>query len=777
MNVINLFKKTPIVFFSLSFMIGIQVGGIVQSFVFTLIVFGIGFSLLFSNKNQLFLSGLVICFLSFGVGRMQLIMLNQNFLNSLSDDLNGKDMDYEGIVFDIKQTRKGVKYKLRLYNLQDMDIWLYQKQLLNCSVGDTLRGTGEFQIFRRARNPGEFNFQAFFNRQNIYGWIFPKSNEKATVLNSNHLIVRRYIYQIQDTIRNHFQKYAPDESAGLLSALILGDKTDVEPLVKESFTKTGVIHVLAVSGLHVGYVLIVLLLLKNIFRLPWGVDRIVILLGLTLFVMITGGKASVIRASIMAGLYVMAPVFNRSVNVWNIISGAALAILSFRPLDLFDLGFQLSFLAVISIIFFYNWLQTILPEKFIVNKIDSKITRFVWGLLLVSFSAQIGTIPLTAYVFGKIPIISLVANVLIVPLIGILVGIGFLLLFIGWIPLFGFALGNSAWLISKIIIYFTTLFSQIPYSTLSIRFSFFDVLVYFLILVSIILLLKKSQRKIGLIIFLIVANLFTWKWARKSNELEVILLDVGQGDAAIVRFPNDKTMLIDGGERNQYHDMGKEVILPVLSYLGIKKIDWVVMTHPHNDHIGGLVTLFNAIPVDTLWNTIVSYQSWTYKTIMKNAEKSDTFIEIPVGGESKRVTPNIYLLFFAPDSQLYHQDENVNNASFVFKLVYGQTSILFTGDFEFEGDRVLIPYQKLLKSNLLKVAHHGSITSSTDSFLDLVDPELAFISVGVRNKFSHPSPIIIERLMKRNINIHRTDLDGALWLKSNGRAFRKVKWN
>ncbi|MFQ6678249.1 MAG: DNA internalization-related competence protein ComEC/Rec2 [Fidelibacterota bacterium] len=774
---VHLYKKTPFVYISLAFIIGLILGEFINCSSLVIILITVGVGLLFNKKDVLLISGVLICFIAFGSQRMQTTLLHQNRLKSIANKFHDSKIEFRGEIAEIKETEAGYKYRLNLFDIQNIHIWLYQKTKLIATIGDTLTGFGDFQQISSVRNPGEFNFQSFYNRKNIYGWIFPDKNDYVTVRRNSKFHFGRFIYTIQNKIRSHFNEYAPGDAAGLLSALILGDKSDVDPSIKESFVKTGVIHVLAVSGLHVGYVLIVLLLIKNMFHLPWGADRIVVILGLIIFVILTGGKASVVRATIMAALYVMAPVFNRTANIWNIIGGAAMGILCFRPLDLFDLGFQLSFLAVASIIFFYNWFETILPEKLKVSNIGHKVPQFIWGLFLVSIAAQIGTLPLTILVFGKFPLIALIANVLIVPLIGVLVGIGFFILFLGWIPGIGYVLGNTAWLIAKIITFNTHLFSTFSFSTLKMSFTPYEMIAYYLVLLSIVLFFNEIRRKYGFLIILFVLNYSVWKWAFNEKTLDVIFLDVGQGDGIIVKLPDDKIMLIDAGERNRYNDMGKDVVLPVLTYLGIHELNWVVMSHPHNDHIGGIVSLLGEVKIDTLWDTYLPYKSWTYRKIVEYSDSNSIMIQHPKRGETRKLSKNVFVQILAPDSLFAASAHNVNNSSIVFKLIYGKTSILFTGDLEFEGDESLIPYQDLLKSDVLKVAHHGSITSSSESILDLVNPKMSVISVGWKNKFSHPSPFVIDRFKSRKIKIHRTDLSGAFWLKSDGEDIKEYKWN
>lgn len=776
MTFINIFKNNPLIYISVSFIIGLMFGGTEISIIIPLFITALGIGLLFIKRDIYFISGILFCTSSFGWQMMFHEISEMNSKRSNANELHETTISFSSEVMEIQSTEKGFKYKISLNEHHDIDVWFFNKNQLFCEIGDTISGVGEFQEIAAVRNPGEFDFMNYYNRQNLYGWIFADDHYVIHIDKNDAFQINKFIGAVRDKIRNYFNKYASGVAGNLLSALILGDKSDIEPSIRDSFAETGVIHVLAVSGLHVSYVLIILLLLKNMLRLPWGWDRIIVILGLCIFVIITGSKASVVRASIMAGLYILAPVVNRQVKIWNIIAAAGFIILCFNPFDLFDLGFQLSFLAVISIVFFYNWLNETLPEKIRVNNIQNSSVRFIWGLFLVSFAAQIGTLPLTSFVFGKIPIIALIANVFIVPLIGLLVGIGFAILFLSWIPGIGIALGNTAWLIAKIITSMTYYFSNLKYSSIQLTFSPFHILLYFMIIFSIVMLCNSQKRKYGMISILFVSNLLIWKWVMDEKKMDIIFMDVGQGDAAVIILPNDKTMLIDAGQRNQYEDMGNEIVLPVLKYLNIEKLDWVVMSHPHSDHIGGLVSLINEVKIDTVWDSFIPYKSWTYNTIISRAESNEVHVIHPHQGQVMKLSDNVFVEFLAPDSIFAVSEHNVNNASIVFKLSYGATSVLFTGDLEHEGDQFLLPYEEMLKVNVLKVAHHGSITSTTASLLDFIQPNIAVVSVGRKNKFSHPSSIVMERLEERNILIHRTDENGALWLRSDGVTFTEVLW-
>ena len=772
MKLFKYLKRVPFSFITIPYILGLLLGQFQLPIQIVFIFYFIGFLFLLRQEDRAFISGLIIILLSIGWSSMFIQTNDVNGKRNIAIDLDQSDVKVRSLIKNKELTKKGVKYSLEFNGI---DVWFFTKEDIHAEIGDSLIGTGTFTKLEPPRNPGEFDFQSHFNHQGIFGWIFAHKKIKTQIIPNDSFSFHRLVYNVRSTIRDQFQSVSSGVGGDLLSALILGDKSEVDPSITEDFAKTGVIHVLAVSGLHVGYVLIILLIIKNIFGLPWGWDRIVVILGLTAFVILTGFKPSVVRASVMAGLYVLAPVFDRQVNIWNIILFTALIILIIDPMALFQLGFQLSFIAVISIIYFYNWLNIQLPDNLKVSKIENKSVQFVWGLFLVSLSAQIGTLPFTSYYFGKIPIIALIANVFIVPLIGLLVGIGFMILFLGWIPFVGSALGESAWLLSMVITHSTSFFSNIPFSNIEFGFTFIHMFTFFSLIISFILYFH-DRKGLSIMILFLVGNTMIWKWSLSEDQLDVVFMDVGQGDAALVILPNDETILIDAGQRNMHEDMGKDVVLPVLNHFGVQELNWVIMSHPHSDHIGGLVTVMNNIRIMNLVDSYIDYESWTYKSIIDHAQNNGIKTHRFPQGHTMKFGNNILIEYFAPDSVFAVSEHNVNNGSIVFKLTYGETSFLFTGDLEHEGDDLLIPFEEYLKSDVLKVAHHGSITSSTESFIDFVQPEIAVISVGKNNKYDHPSSTVLNRLIQRKIDIHRTDIEGALWLRSDGRSIKEIQW-
>lgn len=319
------------------------------------------------------------------------------------------------------------------------------------SEGDTISSKGEIKKLTGKRNPGDFDFRSHFSRQGNYGRLFIDKKYESQFHFGKLPFLKKWIRLSQNFVRNTLNKSTDSKTSGLLTALLLGDKSTIDENMKEDFANTGVIHVLAVSGLHVGYILIILTIFASVIRIPWGWNRLVIIIGLIAFCALTGGKPSVIRASTMAGLYVITPVLNRPGNIWNIIGFSACLLLAFDPLYIMGLGFILSYSAVVSIIYFYGLFETLLPKKLKPSTIENWFLKNVWSLFLVSLSAQIGTLPITAAYFHKVPIISLVANVMIVPIVGIIVVLGFMILGLSFSPILSELVGNAAWLFQTII--------------------------------------------------------------------------------------------------------------------------------------------------------------------------------------------------------------------------------------------------------------------------------------------------------------------------------------
>jgi competence protein ComEC len=281
-----------------------------------------------------------------------------------------------------------------------------------------------------------------------------------------------------------------------------------------------------------------------------------------------------------------------------------------------------------------------------------------------------------------------------------------------------------------------------------------------------------AKSRILLFLLLLSAILiwtaFLYKPARL---LKATFLDIGQGDSIFLQFPYGGNMLIDGGQGGRY-DMGRRVVA-YLHRQGVRRIDIVVLSHPHDDHVGGLITVLRNLPVDLVLDSGQVHTSYSYEEFLKLIkEKRIPYRIVKAGGEIKGFK-GVKIFILSPLPYLFKgTGSDINNNSLVLKMTYGKASLLFTGDIERGAEKKLLRYGPALQSTLIKVPHHGGRTSSTPAFLDLVNPRAAVISVGRRNPFHHPAPETLRRYKERGVKIYRTDRRGAIIFTSNGRSFR-----
>jgi competence protein ComEC len=568
------------------------------------------------------------------------------------------------------------------------------------------------------------------------------------------------------------------ETFSLLRGLLLADRGEINYETKTHFINAGVIHVLAVSGLNVGFIVLIFLLVFG--RLNLFLRSGITIAGLIFYLILTGASASVFRATVMAVVLIIAYLSNRSTHLINSIAIAALVILIIDPNALYDAGFQLSFSAVISMMLIYPYIENIFNQMSVKNK----IFKYLLVAIGLSLSAQIGTLPFTFYYFSKFSTVSLFANLIVIPAIGVITGIGVITLIISpLIPFLSTYYGSAnniltGWLFD--IINFT---GSLKFSYISIYdYSLLDsILFYVLSFMTIFLFTKLKHRVLKVIaVILFILNIFVLskiddKNLLPDNYLSIMMIDVGQGDSFLIKFPNGKTALVDAGNTTTLFDNGDRVIIPLLNYLGIKKIDYGIVTHIDSDHYGGFVTLI----LNGMIGEIIKPELDTALSKDKRFEELIQKRGVPIKyfNEQKLVVGNSSLYFLYDDSIKSLSGGSTNDRSGIFKMVYGQTSILFTGDVEKKIEKIYAnKYKNFLDSDILKVGHHGSKTSSSEVFLEYVTPEMSLISAGFKNKFGHPSGEIIDRLENLGSTIYRSDLQKAVLLRSDGNEVSIINW-
>ncbi len=646
-------------------------------------------------------------------------------------------------------------------------------------VGDTVALDGTLRTPQAARNPGGFNFRSYLIRHSVTTVMSVNAGNRLHIIGTAEpSFFQTVLDEIRSTTQRGIRRLYRDDNADIMHGLILGERGSIRDEITDAFRDAGVVHILAVSGLHVGIILAMVWIpfgrLSLRFRIPLA------LLVLWCYAFLTGMAPPVVRATFMATSVLLSFASQRLTNPVNNLAAAGALILLVSPQALFLPGFQLSFSAVIAILLGYDRLQWFLLQRFERLR-ESFILKNLASLLALTIMAQVGTLPFVLVYFERISFVGLAANLIVVPLVFVVVAAGVLgvLLHSLWLGAAILFAETSSFALD-IILTVSEWLSSLPFAVMLVP----DVPWLFLtayVLCVVVLLHQRARFLTRLIVvMLIVTASFSFGWAATEAPASAILrltfLDVGQGDATLVEFPNGKNMLIDCGPMVRNYDSGARTVLPYLQRRGIKTLDVLVLTHPDNDHIGGARAILRAFDVRRIYYAC----KWKAEGLQFHV---DSLMKIEGAklydvraGERIALDPTTRAYVLSPprDSDATFAS---NNTSIVLKIIYGKTSFLLTGDAEKEAEAEMVRrYGDLLASDVYKVGHHGSLTSTTLSFILKVKPTHAVISCGRLNRFNHPRQEILTRLKFIGAQVYRTDLEGAIILESDGKDIQRKRW-
>lgn len=655
-------------------------------------------------------------------------------------------------------------YKIRTYgNLRHAEL----------TSGSVIEAEIRLYEFPERRNPHEFNYGRWLHQNGIMAHGELKTVE--TEMNGRFFSWGNVRAAVQQNVDEVFD----EQHAPLVKALVLGYKEELTPETKLHFSRSGLAHIMAVSGLHVGFLVAPFWL---IIPYLWGSEKgkWFGLLFLTLLLIgyagLTGFSASVSRASLMAWFLTCGRIFHRMHHSVNLTAIAAIILLLIKPAQLFDVGFQLSFSAVFIILLVMPQARRLIPAKIRYKKSGAFLT-----LILVSVLVQGGLFPLLIYYFGEFSIVGPLANAVVVPLLSVTVPAALGLSLAG--PLDFWLAGSLpipvqysiGWIHST-----AEFFGSMDASYLTMEHHSVSL---FLIWIAGVLFLASLQipsvRWKWLAVLLLMMNLF-WAEAYLKKEthqhLEVTFLDVGQGDAAHIKTPTGKHILIDAGRWSPGSNSGDRILVPYFEHYGIEKIDALILSHPHADHIGGVEALIENLTIEKIYQSPYEYDSALYKRYMQKAREKNISIKEPMAGSILDIDPAIRIFVLGPEESGAHFS-NPNNHSLVAKLVYGKTSVLFSGDAESEQENQIAGrYGDFLDSDLYKVGHHASNTSSNAAFIGYANPEVSVASLAFHNRFRHPGQETVNRLNQYSSDLKFTSLTGAVKYRSDGENFKLLDW-
>jgi competence protein ComEC len=667
-------------------------------------------------------------------------------------------------------------------------------------------------------NPGSFDYAAYLARRNIFWTATTSRNTAATVLPGRcGWRFMGAIFALRtaalDRIDRMYSKN--DYASGMMQAVLIGESVRLERVWTDDFRRTGTFHALVISGVHVTVLAAVLLFFLRLVPISELSALAATAAAAWLYALVSGFSAPVVRAAGGFTLYTLARACFRRARVMNLLAAVALLYLACDPLQIFDASFQLSFLAVAAIgslaapllesttapyarglssisnpdldphlesrVAQFRveirlaaetlWLWTRMPLRWAQEFLSLSLRSlfFAFEMVMISASMQIGlALPMAEY-FHRVSFTGLSANLLIVPAMNAVVPLGFMAIFTGWRwtgSLAGALLRFSA----RVAGWHANLEPawRVPDPPLWLVFAFGVALVACAVLIR--------HRTLKWPAITVVLGLFVlllwqpWLGSHTAGLLELTAIDVGQGDSLLVVLPHGEIMLIDGGGRLVYGrqrksnlDIGEDVVSPYLWSRGIRRIDVMIATHSHQDHIGGLFAVMSNFRPQELWtgaNPPPELEALARRLGIPSYEKHPT-------GPLELSGAIVEVLAPADD---YVPRTAGNNDSLVLRISYGSRSFLLTGDMERGIEAKLLAAGTNLHADVLKVGHHGSRTSSTTAFLEAVSPSVALISAGYENSFGHPHPDVLGRLAERHTAILRTDRDGLVTARTDGHS-------
>ncbi len=665
--------------------------------------------------------------------------------------------------------------------------------------GDKIRFPARLGTFRSFHNPGHFDYENFMKLAGFTCSAAVSDGRYIVPMGRGRLpFFRGLIEKMQAPVRDFFQRSLHHRNAVLFRALILGERQEIGPSLREAFNRSGLGHILAVSGLHIG-----LVAWAAFFIFKWGLSRSCRLTlatdirkwsaFLTCFpvagyALLAGCRVSSQRAMIMVLAYLISLILGKEKEVWSTLALAGLVILFLDPGAIFTPSFQLSFVAVTGIL----WLSPSILKK-MGRRMDTtleegslagSVSVYVTGLAAISVAAVYFLLPLNAFYFHRIPLVSIPANLTTIPILGLWV-LPSGLLSVLCLPfsshLAAVLLHISAWgldLMMTIIRFWSTLsWASIWVFTPNLfEIALFYALTFFAFFAG-----RRRWARLGLatVIVLVVLDAAFWIHRVKYNrDLEVVFLDVGKGNAALVSFPGGTKMMIDGGGfSDNTFDVGKMVVAPFLWQRKILSVDYLVLSHPQADHMNGLRFLAEAFHAKEFWYNGDRVETPSYEELMRTLETENVVLKKPAQlGEATDINGTRIEILYPGQREASRNPalsgQELNNRSMVLRISYDGTSVLFPGDLEEGGEEALMESAgNRIKSDILLSPHHGSQTSSSEAFLRRVAPKVCVISSGVDRSGRFPHPSVLKRLAQMGCKTILISGSGAVTVKVRPKGF------
>lgn len=674
-----------------------------------------------------------------------------------------------------------------VYRLQGSDCGRDNRQCLDVQEGDSLTFGAEIKKRPSPRVPGVFHYPSWLKKEGVMltgSVTSPVASHNRVTKDRKKPLIMRVRTAIRSSIDHRFDGNAND----FVHAFVLGDRSHMDQGQKQAFSNSGLSHIMAVSGLHVGlliapfWVLFPLVAPRKHMALVVWVVLLVILWG---YCALTGWSVSVQRASIMTLIMASTRCFMMQRIAVQTLSVAALLLLLKNPQEVFEAGFQLSFGAVFGLL---TWMQAI--QGVVYRTIHWAPLRWMLQLMSVSVVAQCINLPILASWFGAVSWISPIANLLVIPFLGIAMPATILTLLtpislLQWVPI-----DELLTHLYDYILKISTTFGSTEWTVKAQAWPFWALLCWAIVITTLRPQVSPHTRWRGLMavcIILSVAGVSNTLEKTEPSPFHIWMLDVGQGDAFVIQTPSKQSYIIDTGIGGWGRNSAERIILPFLASQGIDHVDGLILSHAHADHIGGAKTILRSIPVDTVFvarsfANSSSRMAQELLTVMNDPNQAVRTLDAGDIFWMGNCCPSLVMApFFSSLDPHTHgvglqqmvRNGNINNQSLVFKTLLGNQSMLWTGDAEIQSEQSQLQWAApVLSSTILKTGHHGSRTSTSMSYLEAVQPSVAMTTVGLLNRYKLPNRDVAQRLDSLNVIHVTTSLHGTVHLQTDGQKIR-----
>jgi competence protein ComEC len=660
-------------------------------------------------------------------------------------------------------------------------------------------------------NPGAFDYATYLARQDIYWTASGAARDLRVLPGRCGSRFQQAVMDLRQSALQRIEQLFPDRfQGGMMQAILIGQSFQLQKVWTEDWRSTGTFHALVISGTHVAVLTTFFLFLLRLCLVPESAATLLTALAAWLYALVTGWQTPCVRSAAGLTLYLVAGYFFRRKRPLNLLAAVAIVYLLTDPRQLFDPSFQLTFLAVGFLGVFaaplieatsgplarglsglsdtgrdlhmlprvaqFRIEMRLLARTFrlpgLAITILARAIFFVYEIVAVSAVVQLGlALPMVVY-FHRVGVSGLSANAFVVPAMSIVVPAGFVAIFTGW-HWVARGVGAILWVSQKVVSWHASIEPnwRVPTPPVWLGAALAAALIFAAIACG------RKWRIAGVAsVAGFLALLFAHPFAPQvqRGQLEITAIDVGQGDSILVVFPDGQRLLMDGGgipafgrqSRTQL-DIGEDVVAPYLWDRSFRSVEVVALSHAHEDHIGGLPAVVSDFRPRELW-TGATPDSPSWRELQARAAREGARVR-PLAAPARFAFGGTEVEALAPLPDYSPAAEPKNNDSLVLRVRYGRHSFLLTGDIERQVERALLDAGESARADVLKVAHHGSRTSSTEEFLAAVSPAFALISAGADNSYGHPNPDVLDRLERHRAVVLRTDLDGLITVRSDGR--------